>query len=83
MGKNKKLLVKILRGTSDADIKFDDLCNLLGDMHFDMRVRGSHHIFRKNGIAERINLQRSGDKAKPYQVKEVRKIITRYKLGED
>lgn len=58
------------------------MCSLLAGIGFEMRVRGSHDIFRKNGVLERINLQRSGDKAKPYQAKEVGKIITKYKLGE-
>jgi predicted RNA binding protein YcfA (HicA-like mRNA interferase family) len=48
---------------------------------FEERVKGSHHIFRKEGIEDRINLQQDGSKAKPYQVKQVRAMIVRYKLG--
>ena len=81
MGKYEKLILQILSGTSDANIKFEDLCNLLKKLGFEMRVRGSHHIFRKEGITEKINLQRDGNKAKPYQVKQVRNIIVKYKLG--
>jgi predicted RNA binding protein YcfA (HicA-like mRNA interferase family) len=81
MSKYEKLLLQILSGTSDANIKFEDLCNLLKKLGFEMRVRGSHHIFRKESIIEKINLQREGDKAKPYQVKQVRNIILKYKLG--
>jgi predicted RNA binding protein YcfA (HicA-like mRNA interferase family) len=81
MGKHEKLLLKILSGASDANIQFEYLCNLLKDFSFEMRVRGSHHIFRTEGVVEKINLQREGNKAKPYQVKQVRKIILRYKLG--
>lgn len=81
MGKYEKLILQILSGVSDANIGFDDLCNLLRRLGFEMRVRGSHHIFRKEGIVEKINLQREGNKAKPYQVKQVRKIILKYKLG--
>ncbi len=40
-----------------------------------------HHIFSKHGIEEIVNLQPKGTKAKPYQVKQVRKLIVRYKLG--
>ena len=83
--KNKKLLLKILKGTSDTNINFDDLCGLMKSFGFELRIKGSHHIFRKEGIKEGImektNLQRSGDKAKPYQVKQVRNIIIKYKLG--
>ncbi len=81
MGKHEKLLLKILSGTSDANIQFNDLCNLLKDFGFEVRVRGSHHIFRKEGMVEKINLQREGNKSKPYEVKQVRNIIVKYKLG--
>lgn len=46
-----------------------------------MRVSGSHHIFRKAGIEEKMNLQKDDNKAKPYQVKQVRNMILKYKLG--
>lgn len=81
MGKYDKLLLRILRGTSDANIPFDDLCQLLRHMRFEERIRGSHHIFRKRGIEEKINLQRDGSKAKVYQVRQVRAVILKYKLG--
>ena len=82
MDKHQKLLDHILRGKSDANIPFDDLCQLLRHLGFDERTRGSHHIFRKSGVEERINLQRDGSKAKPYQVSQVRRVILRYRLGE-
>jgi len=75
------LVDRILRGTSDADIGFDELCALLTHFGFALRVRGSHHIFSKPGVVERINLQRDGTNAKPYQVRQVRNIMVRYKLG--
>jgi len=81
MGKYEKLISRVLGGQSDSDIKFEDLCNLLKKLGFEMRVRGSHHIFRKEGVIEKINLQREGNKAKPYQVKQVRNIILKYKFG--
>jgi hypothetical protein len=54
----------------------------LEGLGFDKRVKGSHHLFRKPGVEERINLQRDGNSAKPYQVKQVRAVILKYKLGE-
>ncbi len=56
MAKYEKLLHKILSGTSDANIQFDDLCNLLKNLGFEVRVRSSHHIFRKEGVIEKINI---------------------------
>ena len=76
----EKLWLQILRGTSDSNIGFDDLLRLLTLLGFDVRIRGSHHVFSKSNVAELINLQRDGSKAKPYQVKQVRQIIVKYKL---
>ncbi len=80
MGKYEKLLDQILLGTSDANISFDDLCQLLIRLDFEERVRGSHHIFRKEGVLEMINLQKDGSKAKAYQVRQVRLVLLKYKL---
>lgn len=80
---NKKLLLKILSGTSDSNIRFEDLCSLLLSLGFEVRIRGSHRIFRKDGIEEKMNLQQDVNKAKAYQVKQVRGIIVKYKLGGD
>lgn len=51
------VLMRVLRGTSDANISFSDLCALLRYLGFDERIRGSHHIFSKSDVAEIINLQ--------------------------
>ncbi len=75
-----KTLDKILRGDSDANIRFEELCHLLQAKGFRMRISGSHHIFTQTGVMERINLQREGSKAKPYQIRQVRKILANYKL---
>ncbi len=76
-----KVLEQVLRGTADANVRFTDLTNLLRRLGFDERVRGSHYIFFKDGVAEIMNLQPKGGKAKPYQVKQVRHVILKYKLG--
>ena len=76
----EKTLEKLLRGESDTNIRFDELCHLLQAKGFRMRVSGSHHIFTRAGVMERINIQRDGAKAKPYQVRQVRKILANYKL---
>ena len=76
----EKTLEKLLRGESDANIRFEELCHLLQAKGFRMRVSGSHHIFTLSGVMERINLQREGSKAKPYQVRQVRRILVNYKL---
>ncbi len=83
MTKRDKLLWRILRGRSDANIRFRDLCSLLRSLGFEERTSGSHHVFVKAGVEGLINLQREGDKAKPYQVRQVRKVLSQYGLGSD
>jgi predicted RNA binding protein YcfA (HicA-like mRNA interferase family) len=45
MSRFEKVLLRILRGTSDVNFQFDDLRHLLQQLGFDERVRGSHHIY--------------------------------------
>lgn len=81
MGKHEKLLVQILRGTSDTNVPFEGLRALLGWLSFEERIRGGHHIFTRADVQEILNLQPRGSQAKPYQVKQVRQVILKYKLG--
>jgi HicA-like toxin of HicAB toxin-antitoxin system len=83
MSRYGKLIFQLLRGTADANIPFDDLRVLLQKLGFEERTRGSHHIFRKEGVIEKINLQREGNRAKVYQVRQVRAVLLKYKLGGD
>ena len=84
MGKYEKLILKILRGSADANISFSDLRELVKRLGFEERTRGSHHVFRKEGVEEKINLQGDSGKAKPYQVRQVRSILVKYQLsGEE
>jgi predicted RNA binding protein YcfA (HicA-like mRNA interferase family) len=82
MTSDDSVLRLILSGKSDANIAFKDVCRFLEKSGFEERIRGSHHIFRKEGIEERINLQKDGNKAKPYQIKQIRHILFKYHLGE-
>jgi len=75
-----QILEKLLRGESDTNIRFEELIHLLQAKGFRMRVSGSHHIFTRPGVLQRINIQREGAKAKPYQVRQIRRILTDYKL---
>jgi hypothetical protein len=81
MSKYEKLLIQVLRGASDANIPFDGLCGLMRSLGFAERIRGSHHIYSKEGVEEIVNLQPIGSRAKAYQVKQVRGIILKHKLG--
>lgn len=83
MGRHERLLQTILHGRSDANIRFADLCALLRHLGFSERVRGSHYLFDKEGVVELINLQSQSGQAKPYQVKQVRQLILKYRLEEE
>ena len=71
---------KLRRGESDTNLRFEELCHLLQAKGFRMRFHGSHHIFTRPGVRERLNLQRDGSQAKPYQVRQVRRILATYGL---
>jgi predicted RNA binding protein YcfA (HicA-like mRNA interferase family) len=81
VSESEKLLVRILRGTSDKNIAFEGMCRLLRHIGFEERTRGSHHIFTRDGVEEILNLQTKAGRAKPYQVKQVRQVILKYRLG--
>ena len=85
MARGDKLLSRVLRGTADANIRFSELRQLLVRLGFTERIRGDHHIFTRRGVEEILNLQPKGSAAKPYQVRQVRAVIVKYKLagGED
>lgn len=83
MGKINKLLQVILSGTSDASVSFKPLCALLKHMSFNERIKGDHHIFTRVNVEEIINLQPVDSKAKPYQVKQIRQLFIKYRLGDN
>ena len=80
MSRDEDLRRKILSGRSDANIGFEELRAWLLRLGFAERVRGSHHLFRREGVRELINLQREGRQAKPYQVRQIRQTILRNNL---
>lgn len=81
--RHRDVLHRVLHGTSDTNISFGDLRRLLIRLGFDERVRGDHFIYSKVGVAEILNLQPKGAQAKPYQVKQVRGVIVKYKMSGD
>lgn len=83
MGTFEKLLYSILCGTKDSNISFNDLRKVLETFGFTCRIKGDHYIYTKEGVDEIINIQPQGNKAKPYQVKQVRNLILKYKYGGD
>lgn len=83
MSKIENVFDSVIRGRSDTNIRFGDLIKLLESLGFVERIRGSHHIFTHPDVEEIINIQPKGSMGKPYQVKQIRNIILKYKLGVD
>lgn len=83
MSQKEKLLQKLLFAEKDNNFKFNELIKILELLGFEMKVKGSHHLFRKEGLDYRPNLQKDGNLAKPYQVKQIRKMIVENKLWID
>ena len=63
MEKCEKLFRTILDGKSDANINFNEDCNLLKRVGFEERVCASPHLLRKADVEEKLNLQKDGNKA--------------------
>jgi len=79
-GKGQKIYQRILAGRADHNIAFDDLRLLLSSVGFRERMKGGHHIYTKEAIEEIINIQEKRGKAKPYQVRQIRQILVKYKV---
>lgn len=84
MGRRGKLLNRILSGRSDANIPFAQTRSLLRNMGFDERIAGSHHIFVREDIPERPNLQPTKEGTlKRYQVRQLRELLIKYGLDRE
>ena len=83
MNRHERLLRTILDGRSDANIRFAELCALMRHLGFDERIRGSHHVYRRQDVSEKVNLQRDDGNAKPYQVRQVRRLALKHQLEGD
>ncbi|MGN0205379.1 MAG: type II toxin-antitoxin system HicA family toxin [Coprococcus sp.] len=76
----EKIFQDIMNGTKDKNIRFSELLKLLNALGFNCRIKGDHFVYYKSGIEEIINIQPDGNKAKPYQIKQIRMIIQKYNL---
>jgi hypothetical protein len=76
----RKLLMRLARGTV-SNVAFADLCNLAEALGFELRrVSGSHHVFAHPDVPQLINLQSLRGQAKPYQVRQLVRLVERYDL---
>ncbi|HEX2204878.1 MAG TPA: hypothetical protein VHG91_16330 [Longimicrobium sp.] len=84
MSKLEKLLEKLLGGNADRSFAFEDLRYVLLRLGFEEEINAGHHMFTLDGVDEQVNIQRMrfGKDAKPYQMRQVRKLILKYRLAE-
>ncbi|HEY2216538.1 MAG TPA: type II toxin-antitoxin system HicA family toxin [Solirubrobacteraceae bacterium] len=79
----RKLLTRLARGAV-ANVAFADLCRLAEKLGFELqRVTGSHHVFMHPDIPQLINLQSVRGQAKPYQIRQLMRLVERYDLKLD
>ena len=70
----------VMSGKNDNNIRFTDFRNLILSYGFAERIKGDHYVYKRNDIIERIVIQPLGNKAKAYQVKQVRNLFSKYGL---
>ena len=80
MVKIRKLLLRFNSGNLQ-NTKFSEVKLLLETYGFKLaRVSGSHHIYVHDDVAEIINVQKVGNEAKPYQIRQILQVIEKYNL---
>jgi predicted RNA binding protein YcfA (HicA-like mRNA interferase family) len=80
---NRQLIYEELKN-NPKNIRFKRLCTIAKAFGFTLRKgKGSHHIFTRPDVSELLNFQNIKGKAKPYQVKQLIKIIEKYGLSEE
>lgn len=76
----RKLLRRLARGALH-NVRFADLVNLVQGFGFTLaRVAGSHHVFVHPDLDELVSLQSVGGQAKPYQIRQLLRLVERYNL---
>jgi predicted RNA binding protein YcfA (HicA-like mRNA interferase family) len=77
---DRQLLKRLARGAV-ANVAFPDLCSLAEGLGFELRrVSGSHHVFTHPDVPQLINLQSVRGQAKPYQIRQLLRLVERYDL---
>lgn len=82
MNKSEKTLALLQAGKSA--IAFRDLQTLLTALGFRLdRISGSHHLYVHGKASRPLNVQPDGKDTKPYQLKQLRAMISEFGLTLD
>ncbi len=77
----EKLLRRLASGAL-SNVSFADMLRLAQGLGFSVaRISGSHHILQHPAVPELLNLQEVGGQAKPYQIRQLLKLVERYRLA--
>ncbi len=68
----------VMSGKSDNNIRFADLQKMLDNLSFGHRIKGDHFIYYRDDILEIINIQPMANKAKGYEVKQIRLLFKKH-----
>jgi predicted RNA binding protein YcfA (HicA-like mRNA interferase family) len=76
----RRLLTRLSQG-SLTNVRFVDLVHFAEGLGFRLaRTSGSHHILNHTALPELLNLQDVKGQAKPYQIRQLLKLVERYNL---
>jgi predicted RNA binding protein YcfA (HicA-like mRNA interferase family) len=76
----RRLLRRLSQGALH-NVAFEDMVSLVEGFGFRLvRVRGSHHFFVHPNLPEVLNLQQEKGEAKPYQIRQLLRLVERYNL---
>ena len=80
--KPKKTYDKIMSCRADSNIGFVDLQHLLSYLGFNCKnINGDHFIYYYKDIPDNINIQPNGNKAKSYQIKQIRNYLIKNNIS--
>ena len=78
---NRRALLRRLLDGAVHNVSFADLANLVEGLGFQLqRAGGSHRLYAHPDVPEALNIQDAHGEAKPYQIRQLLRLIERYNL---
>jgi predicted RNA binding protein YcfA (HicA-like mRNA interferase family) len=79
----RETLIASIRGNA-KNVRYTDACKVAGWLGFDAKAqKGSHAAYSKSGEADLLNFQNKNGMIKPYQVRQLIKMIDKYWTPDD
>lgn len=76
----RELAYEIIKG-NPKNIRFEDICRAAEAFGFCQKGgKGSHRVYSREGVKEILNFQNVQGRAKPYQVRQLLKVVETYAL---